>query len=104
MATIPGEGATHCENTAEQGWAQTAPVYVSHCLRSKSMRGRRYAGSSSHSPTCLLLDDSPVLKAVDVLLQPGAQLHVAHIVQKDIDDGSRPAAHFRGRQEFTELE
>lgn len=104
MATIPREGATHRENTAEQGQAQPVLVYGSHCLRPGSLWGRRYADSSSHSPTCLLLDDSPVLKAVDVLLQPGAQLHVADIVQKDVDDGSRPAAHFWGRQELTELE
>lgn len=54
-------------------------------------------------PTCLLLDDGPVLKAVDVLLQPRAELHIAHIVQEDINDGPCPAAHLRGRYELTEL-
>lgn len=60
--------------------------------------------SRSSSPTCLLLDDSPVLEAVDVLLQPRAELHVAHVVQEDVDDGPRPAAHLRGRQDLAELE
>lgn len=76
--------------------------YGSRCLSSGCL-GQRMSGSSSHSPTCLLLDDGPVLIAVDVLLQAGAELHVADVVQKDVDDGPRPAAHFRGRQELTEL-
>lgn len=74
----------------------------SHRLKSESLWDGGYAGGS-HGPTCLLLDDGPVLKAVNVLLQPGAQLHIAYVVQKHVDDGSSPAAHFRGRQELAEL-
>lgn len=76
---------------------------MGHIVQCLSLWDRGYAGTSSHSPTCLLLDDSPVLEAVNVFLQPGAQLYIAHVVQEDVNDGSRPAAHFRGRQELTEL-
>ena len=38
-----------------------------------------------------------------MLLQPRAELHVAHVVQEDIDDGPCPAAHFWGRQDLAEL-
>jgi hypothetical protein len=38
-----------------------------------------------------------------VFLQPRAQLHIAHVVQEDVDDGPCPAAHLWGRQELAEL-
>lgn len=65
-------------------------------------QGDRPAAAAT-APTCFLPDDGPVLEAVDVFLQPRAELHVAHIVQKDVDDGPCPAAHLGGRQDLTEL-
>lgn len=59
--------------------------------------------AAATAPTCFLLDESPVLVAVDVFLQPRAELNVAHIVQKDVDDGPCPAAHLGGRQDLAEL-
>ena len=66
-------------------------------------QGRLPAAAAVTAHTCFLLNDSPVLEAVNMLLQPRAELHVAHVVQEDIDDGPCPAAHFWGRQELAEL-
>lgn len=54
--------------------------------------------------TCFFFNDSPVLIAVNMLLEPGTELHVAHIIQENIDDRPGPATHLWSRYHFTKLQ
>lgn len=54
--------------------------------------------------TCFFFNDSPVLIAVNMLLEPGTELHIAHIIQKNIDDRPSPATYLWSRNHFTKLQ
>lgn len=55
------------------------------------------------SLTCFHLDPCPVTVAIQVLDQPGAEFHVANVIQEHIYDGSCPVANCRIGDCLTEL-
>lgn len=54
--------------------------------------------------TCFFFNDSPVFIAVNMLLEPGTELHVTHIIQENIDDWPSPTTYLWSRHHFTELQ
>lgn len=54
--------------------------------------------------TCFFFNDSPILITVNMLLEPGTELHVTHIIQKNIDDWPSPATNLWSRHHFTKLQ
>lgn len=54
--------------------------------------------------TCFFFNDSPVLIAVNVLLESGTELHISHVIQQNINDRPSPATYLWSRHHFTKLQ
>lgn len=61
-------------------------------------------GSLLGDHTCFFFNDSPVLIAVNMFLEPGTELHITHVIQENINDRPSPATHLWSRHHFTKLQ
>lgn len=62
------------------------------------------ADSFLSNHTCFFFNDSPVLIAVYMLLEPGTELDVTHIIQENINNWPSPATYLWSRHHITKLQ